>query len=381
MKKNLTLLFYDFEEFHFGKDVFLVPYYLGILYDYSVTIVYPQKNPDQVFPAFYKNVRLLPVKCYGDKNNINIKDLNLAIYLLKHAKEIDCLMRFHNTPMTALIVILYKLLNPKGYAYVKMDINPYEIENSTTKHDKLYRCLYSKYIQRLDLVSCETTEAFQKLPKSQSFFFNFKDKLILMPNGFDEQSLKELNIKELSFSEKKNMIITVGRLGTAQKNTEMFLKALEKTDLKDWTVCMIGPIENHFQLYIDQFFEKYPHKKKNILFTGAIYDKKTLWEYYNQAKVFVLTSDFESYALVLNEAKRFKNYIISTPVGACLDLIENNKYGTTVGINDHKELADKLQQIIYGNANINVYDNYDSHQLSWEYIIKHIPFDKGHISK
>ena len=175
MKKNLTLLFYDFEEFHFGKDVFLVPYYLGILYDYSVTIVYPQKNPDQVFPAFYKNVRLLPVKCYGDKNNINIKDLNLAIYLLKHAKEIDCLMRFHNTPMTALIVILYKLLNPKGYAYVKMDINPYEIENSTTKHDKLYRCLYSKYIQRLDLVSCETTEAFQKLQKSQSFFFNFKD--------------------------------------------------------------------------------------------------------------------------------------------------------------------------------------------------------------
>ena len=171
MKKNLTLLFYDFEEFHFGKDVFLVPYYLGILYDYSVTIVYPQKNPDQVFPAFYKNVRLLPVKCYGDKNNINIKDLNLAIYLLKHAKEIDCLMRFHNTPMTALIVILYKLLNPKGYAYVKMDINPYEIENSTTKHDKLYRCLYSKYIQRLDLVSCETTEAFQKLQKSQSFFF------------------------------------------------------------------------------------------------------------------------------------------------------------------------------------------------------------------
>lgn len=54
MKKNLTLLFYDFEEFHFGKDVFLVPYYLGILYDYSVTIVYPQKIPTKCFLPFIR---------------------------------------------------------------------------------------------------------------------------------------------------------------------------------------------------------------------------------------------------------------------------------------------------------------------------------------
>ena len=38
---NLTLIFRCFEEVHLGKDVFLVPYYLGKRLGYEVTIVYP----------------------------------------------------------------------------------------------------------------------------------------------------------------------------------------------------------------------------------------------------------------------------------------------------------------------------------------------------
>ena len=74
-------------------------------------------------------------------------------------------------------------------------------------------------------------------------------------------------------------------------------------DLKNWKVYLIGPIHPDFQIKIDTFYQQYPDKKNQVIFTGAIYNKKELWSYYNKAKVFVLTSRWESYALVLNEAK------------------------------------------------------------------------------
>lgn len=72
---------------------------------------------------------------------------------------------------------------------------------------------------------------------------------------------------------------------------------------------------------------------------GPIYDKKSLWEFYNRAKVFILTSRFEGYPLVLTEAKRFRNYIVSTELDASEDLLENGKYGCLIAQENYKELA------------------------------------------
>ncbi|MBW9204108.1 glycosyltransferase [Bacteroidales bacterium SW292] len=191
-----------------------------------------------------------------------------------------------------------------------------------------------------------------------------------MPNGFDGDTLQSYHIHENLFAEKENLMITVGRLGTPQKNTDMFLRALSQIDLKDWKVALIGPVEESFQPVIDSFFNDNPDKAKNVIFTGAIYEKQKLWEYYNRAKVFVLTSRWESYALVLNEAKRFRNYLLSTDVGAYRDLSENGKYGTSIPINDDKRLGEVLQDIIEGKINIDVYRNSNMDLLSWEKMVQ-----------
>ena len=98
------------------------------------------------------------------------------------------------------------------------------------------------------------------LKNSSLLQYKFGNKLRLMPNGFDEELLQSLNIVERNVKHKENLIITVGRLGTYQKNTEMFLRALAQVDLKDWKVCLIGPIEKKFQSIIDNFFKQYPEK-------------------------------------------------------------------------------------------------------------------------
>ena len=161
-------------------------------------------------------------------------------------------------------------------------------------------------------------------------------------------------------------MITVGRLGSPQKNTPMLLQALAKTSLKNWRFYLVGPIDPSLQPHIDSFYQENPDKKDSVVFTGAIYDKKELWEYYNRSKVFVLTSRWESFALVYTEAQRFRNYIISTEVGASRDVIEDKKYGDYIEQEDFTGLAEKLQNIIDGVTDINVYQDFDVKALSWE---------------
>lgn len=373
--KNLTLIFRHFEQEHLGKDVFLVPYYLGKQLHCRVTIVYPKTVTNAHFPETIHGVRLVPLRM--GKGIPLVRTWRFYFYLLKHARHIDLLIRFHYSLHTMLMIVIYKLLNSGGKVYVKLDKGSLSIEKAHHSERCLLRRMVSAalarcFIKNVDRVSCETVQAYQLLKESPLEKFRFGDKLVLIPNGFDEELLKSYKLKERTFAEKENLIITVGRLGTPPKNTEMFLRALECIDLGEWTVCLIGPIEKSFQPHIDTFFERHPEKKNKIIFTGPVYDKKELWEYYNRAKVFVLTSSWESYGLVLNEAKRFRNYLVSTPVGAFADLADGDKYGRSIQIDDDSALSGILSDIIQNKKDIDVYQNLDTTYLSWENMLKRL---------
>ena len=201
-------------------------------------------------------------------------------------------------------------------------------------------------------------------------WFKWGSNLCIMQNGFDEELLQSLQIRENAYSEKDNIMITVARLGTTQKNTPMILEALSKVDLRNWKFYFVGPIELSFNSEIDLFFQEHPDKKNKVIFTGPIYNKRELWEYYNKSKVFVLTSRWESSGLVLYEAKRFRNFILSTSVGAIDDVIENGKYGKIIEQENSSALAAQLQAIIDGYYSIsNIYSNYDSSDLSWDSVL------------
>ena len=150
----------------------------------------------------------------------------------------------------------------------------------------------------------------------------------------------------------------------------MLLQALAKADLKDWKVYLIGPIDSSLQPEIDAFYQQNPEKKNQVIFTGAIYDKKELWEFYNRSKAFILTSKWESFALVYTEAQRFRNYIVSTKVGAASDVIEDGKYGDFIEQDDFEGLAKKIDDIVSGSTDIDVYNHFDVKSLSWQERLK-----------
>lgn len=382
MPKQLTLIFNHFETEHLGKDVFLVPFYLGKQLGYNVTIVYPLTESNKDFPSKIQGVKLVPLRFRQKITWFPLwRTWNFYTYLIKHANRIDLFMRFHYNRHSILMTIIYKILNPKGKMYIKMDVDPntlLEIKPFKVRKikDRLKLLLCRNFIHKVDKCSCETSLAYTYLRALQNShpLYALGSKLQLMPNGFDEDKLKRLHIKERTYATKENLIITVGRLGSFEKNTKMFLEALGKVDLQGWKCCLIGSINESFKTNIDAFFRLYPEKKTSVTFVGPIYDKKELWEYYNKAKVFVLTSRWESYGLVLNEAKRFRNYLLSTEVGAYNDLSEKGKFGCSIPQDDSDALASILKEIVTGKRSVDVYKEYDVTQLSWENIIKSLKF-------
>lgn len=363
-KKNLTLFFEYFDHEHLGKDPFMVPFYLGKSLGCSVNIVYPLRESNKDLPSSYKGVALCPYVAKDEK----------AIYremyriIWNKAKDIDYLMRFFDISASRYAAFIYKFRNPQGKVYIKMDVNPYNIKDRTSTFPKSFLHDFKNKIlkSKVDVISCETTLALKILANSPKGYNHWGKKMVYLPNGFDEDLLKSLNIKEKSFTEKEDVMLTVGRLGTHQKNTSMLLQALAKVNLKGWKFYLIGSIDDSLQQEIRTFYQEYPDKKDAVFFTGLIYNKKELWEYYNRSKVFVLTSRQESFALVYTEAQRFINYIVSTKVGAASDVIQEGKYGDYVKQDDAEELARKLQAIIDGVTMINVYQGFDVKSLSWE---------------
>ena len=120
--KRLTLIFNHFEVEHLGKDVFLLPYYLKRKGGYKTEIVYPRTETNKNFPSVLRGVHLFPLNMRGKEGDFFIcRELNFLCYLLRNASRIDVFLRFHYTLMTALMILMYKFLNRKGKAYVKLD--------------------------------------------------------------------------------------------------------------------------------------------------------------------------------------------------------------------------------------------------------------------
>ena len=385
MKKNFVCILSTFSCGDYVKDTFMVPYYIGKLHKMSVSLIFHSNKDSASLENQYKGLHLIPLSSIGIHTRGLGESWTFVHYLLQNAKKIDVLMCFHFSYRTILLSCIYKLCNPKGLFYLKSDgyglwaalfrkgtwfpNQKYRDENSIIVKIKntCIRLLLYIGVRQIDKVSVETPEVYNYL-KKQSPFLKKPEKLIWMLNGIDEEAFDSYKLTELPIKEKQNWIISVGRHGNWQKNTEMFLKALTLVDLKGWKVFLIGTIEPEFYQVIEEFYTKNNHLRNSVQFIGPIYDQKLLWKYYNETKVFVHTAVYESYGIVLGEAFRFNDYILSTDVGIASELIKQG-YGCLIPHNNSNLLSKQLQLIIDGKIDLDSLHrscNLDNRSLSWE---------------
>ncbi|WP_040212700.1 glycosyltransferase family 4 protein [Clostridium polynesiense] len=336
MKVKYAMQYLKTANVHLVKDMGMIPYKLHKNYDFDSSVI-TYENGD--YPYLTQEVKGLKLKFV----NKIFKSFTLdgALHLLRYGKNIDILQIFHITLSTAAYVYAFKLKNKKGKIYLKLDSSHKLIERIAELNSFQMKLLKS-LLNKINLMSIEQEILYKELI---NIFPEYKSKLIIIPNGVDFQYVDQIGVN-YDYSSKENVILTSARIGAEEKNTPMLLEAFAKVNninKSNWRLILAGPVEEGFNTYLEDYFRKYPYLKNRIEVKGNITDRKKLYEEYKRAKIFCLTSDFESFGISLVEAAAYGDIIISTDVGIARELVGPGS-GVLVSPGDTEALSKALEE-------------------------------------
>lgn len=339
--KNFTTIFPFAENVHLIKDVGQVANSIAATGKYEARLVCFKNRTDYSFLRSEAN--FLKIDFIEPLGKELFKEKAVLKYIKDHATEIDVLHFFHLTKETIYYSLFYKKHNPRGKIYVKMDVYN-EMLKKEIKYSKkslfnwIHKRKESQFFKELTAISVENPIALELLKKK---FPVLKEKAFLITNGVNDQYLSKQFPITKTFEEKENIILSVGRIGAKDKNSEMLLEAFVNSNLLDWKLMFVGPLENGFRERVEQVLLKKPLLKNQIELVGGVEDRVQLYEYYNRSKICCLTSPFESFGIAFIEAMYFGNYVIGTSGMSSLKYITNNfELGGVVA--DGKALAELL---------------------------------------
>ncbi|HDM8227007.1 TPA: glycosyltransferase [Vibrio campbellii] len=368
----LLTIFPDFDFIHAKKDVGQICVRLAKYFNVKPHVLAYKEIPSSKVDCNPGLLNVIKIKELVRRRNHRSLDVNVILFLLFNSKKIKVLNLYHCTFASQMYINLYKRINKNGIAYLKLDQDLNDDKNSNDSAELglkswVKKIVYSEFINSVDIVSAETQEGYLLINDLNIY----NEKLIKVPNGFSSDYYLENNIAP-SFEDKENLILTVGRIGSQQKNIKLMLSVLSKVDLKNWKYVFAGPIEPSFEEEIDAFFFDNPEKKGVVEFIGMQNDTE-LNDLYRKAKLFVLSSNYEGFPLVFPEALFFGCYILTTNVSSSEDITKNGTVGTVVPIGCIDSMRKSLQHLIDTDISKDMF--FDSVELCkkefyWDEIVK-----------
>lgn len=259
-------------------------------------------------------------------------------YIRQNSEKMDVLFLFGAYMSYRPMLELYRSLRPDGKVYLKLDINSSWLDKMGCVKDDLYALL-----AQVDVISAECRRMQRALCRKWPF------PVVYVPNGY----YPYFTIRPVDYSEKENIILTVGRIGTGQKNNETMLLAfaLASVQIQDWQLRLVGTVEPSFQEFVDEFFEKFPQMRGKVVLTGPIYDKAKLWGEYRRAKVFALSSRVEGGAPnVYMESAISGCCCITSDFDAAPDMAGDGKYGEVFPVGDYRQMAQAMVRLCSDEA-------------------------------
>ena len=329
MKRFLTIFYYrDIGPQHLYKDVGSIPYALGKYYGWNSAFAYVNINGNIHNESYEKVVKLIPIKHSG------YPFLDVLYFLWKYSKQYDVLNFYHMNKRNFLLIFIAKLKKPYVRVYVKLDMDRSMYAAIMRKNTIWKRFIY-RGVRICGLVPNLFTIETERYVKSLQNIPIFKNKIHLLPNGsWMGMEFSDLGNDIDLMGKKQKIILTVGRLGTKQKNTELLLDAFAHIprNLRDnWLLVLVGDyteeIKEKAQLMAGNDFSL----SGRILFTGNITNKKILGKYYEKALIFCLPSRWESFGIALIEAMQYGDFpIVTNCCDAFEDILDNPEIGTVV---------------------------------------------------
>lgn len=312
------------------KDCGMIPYFLHVNYNTDSYMLTLKKDEYIYIDTYVKGLKL-------EFLNEGTMDEKLE-YISNNGKSIDLLILFGGYENYPPLALLYKKINPEGKIYLALDANSAWMDriNFTAQQ-------YTDFMNVCDVIATSCRTMARHLNEKWPW------KIEYISNGYFDYYCGNY---KMDFQKKKNTILTVGRLGTYQKRTDILLEAfaLISEEIPDWNLKLIGSIEKNFESYIEEFYVRYPHLKSRVIFAGVIKDKLELFSEYNNSKIFALPSTFEGGTPnVISEALYNGNAIAITKIDAYEDAIDEGKCGKASEIGDVYAFSEILLDLCKDN--------------------------------
>jgi len=318
-----------FDNVHILKDNGLIPYYLAQGYHVEPWIATYNRVEKMTYNQKYLK-GMLKFLTLGHSGTVPpsaqqvIRDGQL--FLHAYAEKIDILYLFGLDIYNFIWINTYKKYNQHGRVYLKVDGSRHNVRMKFTHQEKAV-------LASVDLISIESKEIWEKM----KMFWPVP--VAYIPNGFF--SVHPMD-KLTAWQEKENVILTVGRLGTRQKATEVLLQAfaLAVNHIPhNWNLKLVGPVPAELEEYLQAFFTRFSTLRNRIIVTGNVSERADLEDIYDNAKIFCLSSRWEGFPLVFPDALRAGCYIISTNVASAYDITCDGRFGSMIPIDDMAGLA------------------------------------------
>lgn len=184
------------------------------------------------------------------------------------------------------------------------------------------------------------------------------DMVVLLTSGYERQFIREYGLEQYAskicsienplpsgfsmygepdWSEKKDMILFVGRL-SIEKRVWIVLDMWRKVGKKvGWTLFVVG------DGYEGKRLRKIARNLQNVSFEGYVSHPE---KYYREAKILVLTSEFEGFPMTLIEAQRFGTVPVSYEVSAGVSAILSDGGGVAVPKDNFDALCDAVSGLM-----------------------------------
>jgi glycosyltransferase involved in cell wall biosynthesis len=286
-------------------------------------------------------------------------------FIHSHADEMDLVCLFGVYPFYRLFLEEYRRLRPDGKVYMALDANIFWTDRMNWVSPE-----FCAILDRCDVIATSSRPLQRHLNRKWNrWAVNY------IPNGFFNPTGQEI---EVSFSQKKKIILTVGRIGMPEKAHHVLLEAFAQAHdaLPGWSLRLAGGIEEGFKPYIELYFAQYPELREKVVFTGLIEDKAELYAEYARAKVFVLSSSVEGAPNVAAEALFHGCYMVTTTVDAWEEITNGGECGRAFPIGSIEALEHILREICPNDA---LFESsfastlaYAKNNFDWEAIIKRL---------
>lgn len=301
----------------------------GLLSNYKVYILSLCKDSDNAFFYFDDKIKIEYI-FFEPSYNSNIKEYfyiirNIRLFIKNNdidvLIDVDTILDLFSIP--ALLLLKTKLISWEHFNFY---------ENLGTRLRDYSRKIASKLSSAIVTITEE----------DKSFFLtNLHPKVpiysIYNPIVFCDDKIK--------YNTKSRIILSAGRL-TYQKGFDLLIEVADLVLKKheDWTWIIVGDGEDKNRL--ENMIKQYDLIDRVIL-EGKV---DNIEDYYRNSSIFVLTSRYEGFGLVLTEAKSYNLPCISFKCKAGpSEIIANNINGILIDCFDIKSMADSVNKLIENN--------------------------------